>query len=1376
MKGAGYQELTKGQQVLWAGQQLAWGQPLYNMAFAFHLRGPLDVARFNGAFNQLCAASDAMRTVFTTVDGRPQQRVLPTAPRQLAILRAEDIDGNLEDYLRARTQTVFPLDRYAYDAAVIKVSEEEHIFFLNQHHLITDAWGISVQYRLLREFYLGAAAGAGLGGQVNKTSPPSYGGYLERERTRAQQEPSSYWAEQPNPGKPTLYGRRPQQTVTASNRTTVLLGAERQQKLEALLTQANIKHWTRDLTLFNVLATLVFAYLSRVVEEQTLTIGTPAHNRTNRKSQDTPGCFIEVLPLTVEVTPGRNFLSLLETVRTQTNAFLAEARPGLVTPDLLRSVGVILNYIHVKFGDFTEDISARTEWIHPGHADAAHQVRVQAYDFGNGDGLRLELDLNADIFPDGGDHVATEILALLDAFLEDPSRTIAAVPLADGSAMEAGPIRTEAPGLVPDLFSSRALSHPETLALDFAGGELSYGDLERQSEQLAHFLRGRVNGGNVAVHLPRGPELFVALFGCWKAGLAYLPVPASTPAQRGTTLLEQGEARFVLTVASLTEVTAGVGVPTLQLDTDWGLVSATRPTTDLPAVKATDPAYVMFTSGSTGTPKGVVISHGALANYVAYARETYVTVPAPAFPLFTMIGFDLTVTSLFTPLTCGGHVLIYEEPPAGQPDLALFRVLDDNRSDVIKLTPSHLALLSGRQYPEALVSTLIVGGENFRWGLAVETAQTFPAGVKIYNEYGPTEATVGCIVHQFDIGAPPQPSVPIGRAIPGTFAVILDEYGHPSPPGVSGELYLGGSGLAKAYYGDAERTAERFVHYAGVPGERLYRTGDVARRHRNGDLVFLGRADRQVKWRGFRIELNEVEAALATHPAVSNVAVEMVDARQTGMRKEAHYCTKCGLPANYPSAVFDEAGVCQLCLGFEDYQKQVQHYFRTKEDLRQLFTPQPSAGAAEYDCIMLLSGGKDSTYALGQLVQMGLKVLAFTLDNGYISQQALANVRRVAAALGVDCHVGSTPAMNAIFTDSLHRHCNVCNGCFKTIYTLSTQLALEKNIPYIVTGLSRGQFFETRLTEELFLNGNSGKDIDAAILEARKVYHQADDAVKQLLDTSMFDDAAVFDRVQFIDFYRYTDVTLDEMLRDLDERLPWDRPTDTGRSTNCLINQLGIYVHKKEKGYNNYAFPYSWDVRVGHKQRNAALEEINEEVDEREVKRMMREIGYSNAQENLENRHLVAYYTAEDGVSADELRRYLAERLPDYSLPSHFVAIPSMPLTPNGKVDRKALLAAEEIRGEVAVATYVAPEGEFEEMLAEIWGDVLNLEQISATEKFLDLGGHSLTAIRLAARIQDTFELEVPIPVVFSHPTIKEQAIYLESTIEALLAEMEVDE
>ncbi|MFK7806517.1 MAG: phosphopantetheine-binding protein, partial [Saprospiraceae bacterium] len=503
---------------------------------------------------------------------------------------------------------------------------------------------------------------------------------------------------------------------------------------------------------------------------------------------------------------------------------------------------------------------------------------------------------------------------------------------------------------------------------------------------------------------------------------------------------------------------------------------------------------------------------------------------------------------------------------------------------------------------------------------------------------------------------------------------------------------------------------------------------------------------------------------------IGQAVVELRERRKATYTDDVHNCTECGLPSNYPESSFDEKGVCNLCQHFTAYQEKVKKYFKTEEDLSNLLFSIPAEEKGNYDCLALLSGGKDSTYVLAQLVELGLKPLAFTLDNGYISEEAKANIRRVVGELGVDHVFGETDKMDAIFVDSLERHCNVCDGCFKTIYTLSVQLALEKNIPFIITGLSRGQFFETRLTEELFRKDDVDIDkIDEAILNARKAYHQVDDAVKELLDTSMFADESVFEKIQFVDYYRYTDVSLSEMLEYLDQKLSWVRPSDTGRSTNCLINQAGIYVHKKERGYSNYAFPYSWDVRIGHKTRDASLEEINEEIDVEEVQKILNDIGYTAAKSaDRADEQLVAYYLGEDELSNQELRTYLLNHFPDYMVPVQFIRLESLTMTINGKIDRAALPEPDRIRPVLEIE-YVEPQTEFEELVRDVWSEVMQIDKIGIHDNFLDIGGDSLSGIRVVSRINEALELELPVNIIFQKTTIATLASFIEDKIRTLL-------
>jgi len=466
---------------------------------------------------------------------------------------------------------------------------------------------------------------------------------------------------------------------------------------------------------------------------------------------------------------------------------------------------------------------------------------------------------------------------------------------------------------------------------------------------------------------------------------------------------------------------------------------------------------------------------------------------------------------------------------------------------------------------------------------------------------------------------------------------------------------------------------------------------------------------------------------------------------------------------------FNDEGICNVCERFDRYADRALDYFRNIDELSEIFRASRAAHPqAAFDCIALLSGGKDSTYALAQLVDMGLRVFAFTLDNGYLSEEAMVNIRRVVEHLGVRHEFGTTPAMREIFADSLKRHSNVCNGCFKTIYTLALKRADEMGVPIIVTGLSRGQFFETRLTPELFESESQPlATIDDTVLAARKAYHRVRDAVSKNIDTSFLRGGELLDEVRFVDFYRYSDVSLEAMLSYLDERLPWVRPADTGRSTNCLINDVGIHVHKTERGYHNYAWPYSWDVRVGHKERDEALDELNDAIDEKRVARILQEVGYRIRERSVgqATTSLTAYIVADEGFDEADYRDRLRKRLPVQAIPSSFVAVDAIPLTPNGKVDENRLRADGRQGKRVSRGQVTAPRNEIEQIVHTIWCELLGIPVVSTDTDFLDAGGNSILAIQVVARVSHAFDMDLPFAVAFQAPTIRDLAAVVESIL-----------
>ena len=924
---------------------------------------------------------------------------------------------------------------------------------------------------------------------------------------------------------------------------------------------------------------------------------------------------------------------------------------------------------------------------------------------------------------------------------------------------------------VVELFEAQVACTPDDDAIHYADQSLTYRELKDRANQVAAHLGARGVGPDqlVALYMDHSIDVVCAILGVLKTGAAYVPVDPASPKERLAFMLRDiaaaraGALPVLVTQSHLESSVPRSAARVMTLDADLA------PITGLPVVNPGRPtapdslAYVIYTSGSTGTPKGVMIEHRSLVNYIWWAKERYSRGERLAWPLFSSLAFDLTVTSIFTPLISGGRIVVVREDP-GMPGMAIFKVIESGAVDIVKLTPAHLAMIKDMNLGATRIRKLIVGGEDFKTALAREITDNFGRPVDIYNEYGPTEATVGCMIHRYDVEKDLALSVPIGTPAANTGIYILDEQLRPVPSGVIGEMYLAGDGLARGYLNRPDLTAQRFLT-AGDPRQkdpaaplRLYKSGDLARWGIDGRMEFLGRADHQVKVAGARIELGEIEARLLEHADVRECVVDIVNPLAMRAAKRLTYCTRCGLASNVPGTSYDATGVCNVCRGLDTYVAKAQAYFKSPDELKALVAQMKATrtGGGEYDCLVLLSGGKDSTYMLYQLCDLGLKPLVFTLDNGFISDEAKANIRRVVDSLVVDLIMGGTPHMNEIFVDSLKRFANVCNGCFKTIYTLATNLAQQKGIRYIVTGLSRGQFFETRLTEEVFQREDFDvAKLDDLVLEARKAYHRREDAVSCHLEVDIFRDDGVFRDIQFVDFYRYWSVPLAELHTYLRQRTPWLRPSDTGRSTNCLINDVGIYVHKKQRGFHNYSLPYSWDVRLGQKTRAEAMAELEDEIDESRVQQILRQIGYSEPAQTTETsiNRLAAYYVSETALTAAELRAHLATWLPDYMLPTYFIRLDRLPLTSNGKVDRLALpaLAHENIQPAHEV---VGPRTETEKALAAMWRELLVVESIGINDDFFDLGGQSLVAIKALSRIRDTFGVDLPLRNLFERPTI----------------------
>ena len=1435
-------QLTHSQLQIWIGQQLNRDSPLYNMAFAWVFPVELHIAEFQRAWSRVAEGSDALRTRVVEREGaawRLSGEATPCLKEPPGLETGGVTEQEFRRWCIERAARPLALEDQLVDSVLVRLTAGRTGWYLNLHHLITDAWSTILLYRQVAAEYAalqGAGAADKPAGEASSGLRDYYPIASALTAKAAQRTAAlDHWTARLGRADRSIpfFGLDAEPVATASTRVTLQLTEIQTHALGRLCGEAGFAALSAEMSRFALFATLLLSWLHRISGRSDLGFDAPVAGRPTAASKRALGVFIEIFPFAVTVEPGDTFRSLGAKCLEEAELFLCHALPGTSSPSGAAASNVVLNYFPEAFGDFA-GIPTAVEWIHPGHGDSVHTLRLQVHDFGGTGRTTLHFDFNDQALPDRLRRRSLEHFEhLLAALLDDPDHAIAAVDvLSEEERQVLAELNRTTAAPLPDRtvvarFLEQAAADPARVALRQGSSEVSFGGLREKSEALAVTLvrEGVESGDRVAIVSRRSIGAVVAILATLRAGAAYVPIDTASPEKRMVRILQDSGSRWVLAgedqkqdaaSSRLHEAARLAGVTVLSVAE--GIRSGRGSTLRRPEPGLDDLAYVLYTSGSTGQPKGVLIEHAGLADYLEWAARQYVRGERLRFPLFTSLAFDLTVTSLFLPLITGGLLEIYPEPE-GPVDSALMNVVRADAVDFIKLTPSHLSLLRQMTPETSKIRRMVVGGEDLKTRLAAEIATRLGAEVEIYNEYGPTEAVVGCVAHRYDPEVDTGPRVPIGTPADHVQVEILNHAGARVPLGVPGELWVSRFGLARGYLGLDELTTERFQAHPGRLGERRYRTGDVVRMVAPSapaslHLEYLGRLDRQLKISGFRVEPGEIEAALLALPGIEQCAV--VARRPSpffageATESEVSHCVRCGLPSNHPRAAFDRQGVCSVCRSYESVKEKAQGYFKTMDDLHELFersaqrsgsrdsgsqdsgsrdsgsqdsgsqdsgsqdsgsqdsgsqdSGSQDSGSQDsdsqetqrrYDCLMLFSGGKDSTYALCRLVEMGLSVYAFTLDNGFISEGAKENIRKVTRQLDVPVEFGTTPAMNAIFRDSLTRFANVCQGCFKTIYTLSTHRARELGIPIIVTGLSRGQMFETRLTEEMFSGRRrSSEEVDAAVLAARKVYHRLDDEVSRSLDVGIFEEDQIFEEVQYVDFYRYCEVDLRELYSYLQQKVPWVRPEDTGRSTNCLINDVGIYVHQQQRGFHNYALPYSWDVRMGHKTRDEAHAELHDEIDVGYVRRTLAEIGCDAEQWTAagNQQQLVGYYVASRATSTGELRRLLSQRLPSQLIPAHLQRVEVIPLTVQGKVDEQALPSIE--LGRLAEARYRAPEGPVEEYLVGVWKDQLHVERVGVDDSFFELGGTSLGAMEVMIRLCQEYDIDLPLETLFSHPTL----------------------
>ena len=859
-----------------------------------------------------------------------------------------------------------------------------------------------------------------------------------------------------------------------------------------------------------------------------------------------------------------------------------------------------------------------------------------------------------------------------------------------------------------ELVAAQAQLTPAAPAVLSDNENLTYQELNERANQLAHHLCELGVGPDrlVGICVERSPSMLVGLLGILAAGAAYIPLDPDYPAERLTFMVQDAGLSVIVTTQNLLDRLPELKGNVVCLDRDAELIRAQSTQPIASNTSLDNLAYVIYTSGSTGRPKGVKISHRSINNRLLWMQCAFPLATSDRILQKTVYSFDASVWELFLPLITGAQVFMAQ--PGGHQDSSyLAAAVADHEITVLQLVPSMLQVLIDE--PDLSrwhsLKRLFCGGEVLPPELQKKFFERVDA--ELINLYGPTEVSIDATywICQRDCN---RHGVIIGRPISNTDVYVLDEQLKPAPIGVAGELFVSGVGLARGYHQRPELTAERFIPdpFSANPGRRMYRTGDLVRYHEDGAIEYLGRADHQVKLRGFRIELEEIESVLLEHKGVREAVVTIGEDRNGHQRLIAY------VVAGNRNKQLDQQQLYRLPNHLE-----VAHHNRSETEViyKEIF--------------------EDESY-----LKHGL-----TLSDGAVVFDVGANI--------------------GLFTLFVHQHCRDARvfafepspSSFEKLATNSALYDLE--VELFNCGLSN----ETKQLPFTFypkMSSMSGVYADASLDESltRAALANRDEA---LANDELLADHFASETFQ-CQFRTLSEVIREHNVKRIDllkidvEKSELDVLAGIGPAEWQKIEQLVIEVHDLDGRLEQVT------TLLGQQGFDITVEQ-DEWLRETELYNIYARRTALREQRASRNGHRTPQPLTRIDCSPEALRSHVAARVPSYLVPAAFVVLERMPLLPNGKVDRSSLPELEEISA-MPKAAYVAPRTPYEEVVARIWEDVLGLAQISVHENFFELGGHSLIATQVMSRLREALNCEMPLRRLFELPTIAELAASIEET------------
>jgi amino acid adenylation domain-containing protein/non-ribosomal peptide synthase protein (TIGR01720 family) len=903
-----FRKLSYSQQRLWFIDEMEAGKGLYNISFALSITGLLDYELLNQSVNDIIQRHHVLRTNVHNVNGEGRQTVRDFESLKFIFLdspKSEDHDEvKLQAIIAQEAETPFDLKNASHMMRITlvkrsgKTPELEHVAVLSFHHISFDAFSVGLFVDELQQGYAFYQAN-GIGDRSHAESLDDkirlqYADYaywhsqwLESDAADGE---AKYWKEQLADAPqqtivPTCH-KRPENMTYAGNSEFIRLSPKLSEQVESLIRTEGVTFYMIMLAVFNVL-------LSRQTGQNDILVGTSIANRSRIETERLLGVFVNTLVMRNKLGDETTFQEFLQEVkRTSTDAYTNQELPFdkvvdvagvervknisplfqvlFVVNNALDSVSISLNDIEVAAYDLESQYA---------RFDLTLRVAQETL-LSEEPGIFCAFEYNTALF--SKERIAdllTQYEHLLAQIVDNVKQPLASLSLLNYEQQHEVQLKgieqaVTQTNTIHGVVELRAISHASDLAVVSGDEKLSYEQLNKKANQLANRLlqNGVTAEQHVGIFLDRSVDYIVSLLGILKAGCAYVPLDKSWPLGRLKVIASDAELVCIVSDAQSQDSLSGMSVSVL-LGEDSSAFDSNNPMLDISTRQS---AYLIYTSGSTGAPKGVVVEHAQVQAYAKGLTST-LGVGGLHFASVSSVATDLGNTAIFGALCSGGILNLVSEDCLRDAD-ALANYLSDHKVDVLKITPSYLqGLISAAHNSVKLLPkhTLILGGERCTADLAAQI-QTLSPACQLINHYGPTETTVGALTfmyspEQLDSIAASTDSLPVGTPLPNYTAMVVDQYNHPCPIKTPGELVIGGAGVSRGYYGQQEMTAEKFTLDSW--GNRCYKTGDRARLLANGNIEFLGRTDDQIKIRGYRVELADIEYCLKQQSNVSNAIV-----------------------------------------------------------------------------------------------------------------------------------------------------------------------------------------------------------------------------------------------------------------------------------------------------------------------------------------------------------------------------------------------------------------------------------------------------------------------------------------------------------------------